>query len=73
MNIGAQIAVGCHFQNFADVDDKSSGYGWSVDPAASAFHLQAALLILQQDADEAGILMRADALVAFVARDLDSG
>ena len=47
--------------------------GASIQPSL-AFDLQPALLVLQQDGDEARILVRADALIAFAPpRGRDSG
>jgi hypothetical protein len=36
MDVGAQIAVGGHFENLADVDDESSRDRRRIDPAALA-------------------------------------
>ena len=77
---GLEIAVGCHLEQFADVDDEGAGNGRGVDPVAVLLHLQAALARLDEEQGEhAGILVGADALLggrvglAGVAHDLDEG
>ena len=69
MDVGAQIAVGGHFENLADVDDEASRDGRRVDPAAVVgLNLQAGLLLLQEKGHEARILVGAHALIALVRR-----
>ena len=64
MHVRAQIAVRRELQNFANVDDERAWNRLRIDPAALAFHLESGRGVLQQDADEAAILLRATPLPA---------
>jgi len=66
VNVRAQIAAGSEFEDFSYIDDESPGDGRRVDPIVVAVDLKPGDLVLQQYADESGILVSADALVAFV-------
>ena len=67
MHRGAQITVGGQLQQFADVHHQRVVAGQRIDPAPFLdFHLQPGLLVLQEKAEEPGILVRADALLARV-------
>ncbi len=65
MHGGLQIAIGRHFQQFADIDDKGAGARLSVDPVAvGGLDLQPLLPFLQPQRQEAAVLVGADALLA---------
>ena len=60
-----QIAVGRQLQQLADIHHKAARQRGRVNPAVRRdFDLQSFLLILQQEAEKAGVLMRANALGA---------
>jgi hypothetical protein len=61
----AQIAVGGQLQQFANIDHKAAGQRHGVDPLSGRhLNLQPFLLVLQQEAEETGIFMGANALAA---------
>src|ERR1700722_540283 len=62
MHGGAQVAVGGEFQQLADVDDEGAGAGRHVDPASWSFDLEASWVVLQQQGNQSGVLVGADAL-----------
>ena len=65
MDGGTQVAIGGQLQQFANIDDKTTGQRSRIDPLPGGnFYLQTLLLILKQEAEEPGVFMRADALVA---------
>ncbi len=65
MHRGAQIAVGRQFQQLADVHHEGVFTRLGVNPPPFAhLHLQPFLLVLQQEAEKPGVLVRADALCA---------
>src|SRR5947209_7429793 len=65
MDVGAQIAVGGHFENLADVDDEAPRDGRRINPAAVVgLNLQAGLFLLQEEGDESRILVSAHSLIA---------
>src|SRR5580692_3571911 len=69
MDVGAQIAVGGHFEDLADVDDEASGDRRRVDPTAVVIlNLQAGLPLLQEKSHEPGILVGAHTLIALAGR-----
>ena len=58
MHVGAQMAVGGHFRNLADVYDEASRDGRRIDPAASRQPEPAGRhLLLQEEFDEPQILV----------------
>ena len=60
---GAQIAVGRHLHELADVDDEAVLGRGHVDPPVARLHLQPGLARLdEQQREDAGIAVRPDAL-----------
>src|SRR4029077_4351290 len=69
MDVGAQIAIGRHFENLADVDDEASRDRRRVDPAVVvSLNLQTGLLFLQEKGHKSRILVAAPSLIALVGR-----
>ena len=65
MDVGEQIAVGGHFEDFADVDDESARDGWGTNPLPVVFHFEAFLDILEQYRHKAAVFVGSHPLVAF--------
>ena len=64
-----QVAVGCQFKEFTDVDDEGIVPWRGVDPSPiGRLDLQTAVAILQYQREQAAILMRTDALFGVFLR-----
>src|SRR3546814_16166699 len=63
MHRGAEVAVRGQLQQFADVDPDSAAERLGIDPSGRGLDLQALLRVLQQQRQEAAVLVRADPLV----------
>ena len=74
---GPQVAVGGEFEEFADIDDEAPLHRLGGDPAVPPLDFEAALPVLDQQREEAAILVGADALLSLrgltagIADDLD--
>ncbi|VEC78547.1 Uncharacterised protein [Raoultella ornithinolytica] len=52
MDGGTQVAIGGQLQQFANIDDKTTGQRSRIDPLTGGnFYLQTLLLILKQEAE----------------------